>query len=128
MSPKSPGSAVPSPALTAIGLGLLSIAASSVALLAILCAQIVAQRPALQGVMVFHLSKRGELRLWNQPIRPQEVPGLLERAQAQPEAAAPLVVRLVPEAEVPWGVVHAMLQRLRPLTQHRTSILQLQLP
>jgi hypothetical protein len=128
MSPKSPGSAVPSPALTAIGLGLLSIAASSVALLAILCAQIVAQRPALQGVMVFHLSKRGELRLWNQPIRPQEVPGLLERVQAQPEAAAPLVVRLVPEAEVPWGVVHAMLQRLRPLTQHRTSILQLQLP
>ena len=128
MSQKSLGSAVPSPALTAIGLGLLSIAASSVALLAILGAQIVAQRPALQGVMVFHLSKRGELRLWNLPIRPQEVPGLLERAQAQPEAAAPLVVRLVPEAEVPWGVVHAMLQRLRPLTQHRTSILQLQLP
>ena len=128
MSQRSPGFPVPSPALTAIGLGLLSLAASSAALLAILCAQIVAQRPALQGVMVFHLSQRGELRLWNQPIRPQEVPGLLERAQAQSGGPAPLVVRLVPEPEVPWGVIHVMLQRLRPLTQHRTSTLQLQLP
>jgi len=128
MSHRNPACAVPSPALTAIGLGLLSLAASSVALLAILSAQIVAQRPALQGVMVFHLSKRGELRVWNQPIRPQEVPGLLERAQAQSGTAAPLVVRLVPEPEVPWGVVYVMLQRLQPLPQHRATILQLQLP
>jgi hypothetical protein len=128
MSQRHPACVVPSPALTAIGLGLLSIAASSVALLAILSAQIVAQRPGLQGVMVFHLSKRGELRVWNQPIRPQEVPGLLERAQARSGPVAPLVVRLVPEPEVPWGVVHVMLQRLQPLPQHRTTTLQLQLP
>jgi hypothetical protein len=128
MSHQSPGPVVPSTVLTAIGLGLVSTVASGVVLLIIVCAQIVAQRPALEGVMVVHLSQRGELRLWNQPIRPQDMPVLLERALARSGAARPLVVRLVPEPEVPWGVVTVMLQRLRPPADQRGWTLQLQLP
>ena len=118
----------PVPALTAIGFGLLSIMAAGTTLLAILCSQIVAQRPAGQGVLVFHLGKEGELRLWNQPIRPQDVPALLERARLRPKTAQRLVVRLVPDPQVPWGVVNGMLSRLRPPAPRDSWILQLQLP
>ena len=118
----------PVPSLTAIGFGLLSVMATGSTLLAILCSQIVAQRPAGQGVLVFHLGKAGELRLWNQPIRPQDVPALLERARLRSKTAQRLVVRLVPDPLVPWGVVNGMLSRLRPPALRDGWILQLQLP
>jgi|GEM_PF-1085610 len=118
-----------SPEVNAMGLAVLSTMACAIGLMTILLGQIVAQRPALQGVMVVHLSQRGELRLWNQPIHPQELPLVLERLRLrhQTQPAAP-VVRLVPEGEVPWGVVHQMLDRLRPMEARDSWILQLQLP
>lgn len=122
-----PPPAHPVAVLTAIGLGLLSTMAAGMTLLAILVSQIVAQRPAGQGVLVFHLGKEGELRLWNQPIRPQDVPDLLERARLRANTAPRLVVRLVPDPHVPWGVVNGMLSRLRPPASGDSWILQLQL-
>ena len=118
-----------SPEVTAMGLAVLSTMACGIGLMAILLGQIVAQRPALQGVMVVHLSQRGELRLWNQPIHPQQLPLVLERLRLRhrTQPAAP-VVRLVPEGEVPWGVVHQMLDRLRPMEARDSWTLQLQLP
>ncbi len=111
-----------------MGLGLLSTVASGVALLLILMGQIVAQRPAFQGVVVLYLSKRGEVRLWNQPIHPGDLPAVLDHARSQSHPASLLAVRLVPEREVPWGVVNRMLDRLRPVSPQDRWILQLQLP
>ena len=118
----------PSPALTAMGLATLSTLALATTLLSILCSQIVLQRPARQGVMAFHLGRGGELRLWNQPIRPQDVPVLLERARLRSGTAAAVVVRLIPDPDVPWGVVHLMVARLSPPSPQGGWTLQLQLP
>ncbi|MFN9546055.1 MAG: hypothetical protein ACK6AD_03145 [Cyanobacteriota bacterium] len=119
---------MPSPALTAISLVLLSTLATGALLLVLSCAQIVAQRPASRGVLVVHLGKEGGLRLWHQPIRPQEIPVLLERARTRSGTSSPLVVRLIPEPEVPWGAVNVMLNRLRPPMLRPSWTLQLQLP
>jgi hypothetical protein len=120
---------VTSPAFIAMGLGVLSTMACGAGLMTILVGQIVAQRLAVQGVMVVHLSQRGDLRLWNQPIHPQDLPLVLERLRLRRtiHPAVP-VVRLVPEREVPWGVVHQMLDRLRPTEARNSWTLQLQLP
>lgn len=93
-----------------------------------LCTQRIAQQPALQGVMTFHLSRTGELRLWNQPILLQDVPALLQKAQARTSADQPVVVRLIPEAQVSWGLIHRMLIRLQPQPKDRKWVLQLQMP
>jgi hypothetical protein len=122
-----PSSAISSPALTALGLGLLSTTACCVALLATTCERIVAQRPAAEGVLVVGLNRDGDLRLWNQPIRHQDLPEALERARQRSSPSRPLVVRLVPEPLVPWGVVNTMLSRLRP-PMSQSWILQLQMP
>ena len=119
---------LPPTAHTAVGLGLLSTMAMGVVLFTFHCSQIVAQRPASNGVVVFHLGNGGDLRVWNQPIRPQEVPGLLERARRRAGRPAPLIVRLIPGPQVPWGAVNGMLSRLRPTTSHDSWVLQLQLP
>jgi hypothetical protein len=101
-----------------------------VTLLAILGPQIKAQRPAAEGVMVIHLNRQGELRLWNQPIRPEDLPLALERARATARSSpsSPLVVRLVPEPAVHWGGVKALLSRLRPPAGTQGWSLELQLP
>lgn len=124
----SPCPAVAPPALTVLVLGLLSTLATGLALLVILCSQIVAQRPASQGVMELHLGRGGELRLWHQPIRPQDLPRVLERARRSSTSGGPLVVRLVPQPDVPWGVVNGLLARLQPPSAPNSWILQLQLP
>jgi hypothetical protein len=82
----------------------LSATATAAAFLLLVGAQIVAQRPAAEGVLVIHLGRAGELRLWNQPLRPQDLP------------------------VVPWGMVHALLSRLGPTTPQDPWTLQLQLP
>jgi hypothetical protein len=117
-----------SPALTALGLGLLSTAACGMALMAIVCVQIVARRPAADGVLVVHLNQRGELRLWDQPIRAQDLPFALERARSRSTPGKPLIVRLKPEPTVPWGMVTTMLGRLQPPVRRPSWTLQLQLP
>jgi hypothetical protein len=120
--------AVPSSAVDAIGLALVGMALPTFIVWAMVCSQRWAQKPAVDGVMTFHLSGNGDLRLWNQPIRPQDVPSLLERAHARGKGSAPMVVRLIPDPQVPWGVIQVMLSRLRPNPPQQSWILQLELP
>jgi hypothetical protein len=114
--------------LDALALGGLGVMLAGFGLWITVCTQRIAQQPALKGVMTFHLSRTGELRLWNQPILLQEVPALLQKAQVRSSADQPVVVRLIPDAQVSWGVIHRMLNRLQPHPHERNWILQLQLP
>jgi hypothetical protein len=114
--------------LDGISLALLSTTCTAVAVWGILTSQKVAQKPAAEGTLTFHLSRHGDLRLWNQPIRSEDVLGLLERAKARSKGPPPLVVRLIPDPQVPWGVIHRMLSRLQPTSPQGSWILQLQLP
>lgn len=120
--------AVFSTALDALGLALVGMALPTFIVWAMVCSQRWAQKPAFDGVMTFHLGRSGDLRLWNQPIRLQDVPSLLERAHARGKGSVPMVVRLIPDPQVPWGVIHGMLSRLRPNPPQQSWILQLQLP
>ena len=128
MSRTGQASGPPAPSITGLGLCVLSTTACGVGLATILLGQVVAQRPAARGVMVVHLSQSGDLRLWNQPIAAQDVPRALDELRRRRTAGAASVVRLVPEREVPWGVVQQMLQRLRPTKARDPWTLQLQLP
>ncbi|MFN9058055.1 MAG: hypothetical protein ACK5W5_13900 [Cyanobacteriota bacterium] len=114
--------------LDGIALALLSTTLTLVALWMILCVQKVAQQPAAAGIMTVRLDRQGGLRLWNQPIRSQELDGLCADAEARTRGSAPLIVRLIPDPQVPWGVIHRMLSRLQPSEPQRSWILQLQLP
>jgi hypothetical protein len=119
---------VPFSKLDGLAFGFLSLTAIASTLVVLICSQIAAQRPANQGVMTVHLGKRGELRLWNQSIRPQELPLILDRAHQHSPGPSPLVIRLIPDPEVPWGVVQLMLARLQPRQPLPRWRLQLQLP
>lgn len=114
--------------LEAVWLCMASVLMLSAALWGNLISQKIAQRPGQQGVLTFHLSKRGDLRLWNQTILPQEIPLILQRLEARSSQARMPVVRLIPDSEVPWGVVQGILSRLQPDRKDRRWILQLQLP
>jgi biopolymer transport protein ExbD len=83
-----------------------------------------AQRTALEGVIALHLDAQGQLRVWNQPIRPQDLGPLLRRAQATGTLATAPVLRLIPDAGVPWGVVQQLVSRL----ENNGLDLELQLP
>lgn len=114
--------------LDGLALGGLSVVFAGFGLWITLCTQRMAQQPAQHGVMAFHLSRTGDLRLWNQPILPQEVPALLQKARARSSEDKPVVVRLIPDSQVTWGLIHRMLIRLQPQPQDRNWVLQLQLP
>lgn len=112
----------------ALGLTFLSMLLVAVGHLATMIPQTMAQRPAHQGVLAVHLSSTGDLRLWNQPVLPQDLPRLLHRAQERFSPPGELVVRLIPDGQVPWGVIQGMLTRLQPNREDRRWVLQLQLP
>lgn len=111
-----------------LGLCFLSMLLGAAGHLATMIPQQIAQRPAHQGVLAVHLTSTGDLRLWNQPILPQDLPRLLHRAQEHSFSKGVLVVRLIPDGEVPWGVIQGMLPRLQPNREDRRWVLQLQLP
>ena len=112
----------------ALGLCSLSAVLTAFGIWITLSSQTIARQPAVNGVLTIHLSRTGALRLWNQPILPQELPMLLKKAHARSLSEKRVVVRLVPDALVPWGVIHRMLIRLQPGPPDRDWILQLQLP
>lgn len=114
-----------SPSLDGLALALISSALSVFSLWMVVFPQGIARKPAAEGVLSLHLGQRGDLRLWNQPIRPQDLPALLEKAKAK--HSSDLTIRLIPEHQVPWGVVNVMLTRLQPDTPQSWT-LQLQLP
>lgn len=107
--------------LNAPCLGLLTVLLALAGLLLVLVPQRMAQRPARSGVIVIHLERSGGLRLWHQPIREAELFPLLERAVRDRRGAT---LRLVSDAEVPWGRVQAIADRARAFPYP----LELQLP
>jgi hypothetical protein len=125
---ESRGSGQRSLMLDALGLSLLSAVLAAFGIWTSLTSQSIAQQPALRGVMTIHLSRTGALRLWNQPILPQDLPMLLQKAHARSTSEQRVVVRLIPDPQVPWGVIHRMLTRLQPNPKDRNWVLQLQLP
>jgi biopolymer transport protein ExbD len=110
--------------LDSIALGLLSVALCATCLALVVIPQRLAQRPAAEGVIALHLDAQGQLRVWNQPIRPQDLAPLLTRAKAPAPLPSGPILRLIPDAGVPWGVVQQLVSRL----EKNGLELELQLP
>lgn len=108
-------------ALEAAGLGLWAVALALAGLACLLVPQRLAQRPASRGVMTIHVNRVGALRVWNQPIAAASLQDLLQRAERRSPGVR---IRLVPEADVPWGQVQALVERLEAPQRN----LELQLP
>ena len=109
------------PALDAVALGLWAAALGLVGLACLLVPQRIAQRPAQRGVMTIHISRDGALRVWNQPIAPASLQGLLQRAERHSPGVR---IRLVPAGDVRWGMVQTLVERLEAPKRN----LELQLP
>jgi len=109
------------PPFEALLLGSLTVTLALAGLLLVLVPQRIAQRPGRAGVIVVHLERRGGVRLWNQPIAEASLYPILLRASRE---RRPLRLRLVSDAEVPWGRVEAIAAQVRGLPLP----LELQLP
>lgn len=116
-----------------LGLSLVGAALAVLAAAVVVLPQRLAQRPGGEGVLALHLDAAGTLRLWNRPIRAQELLELLNRQAGEqdrlssrqsqadttasgggarpgtpasgPSTPAGAVLRLIPDAGVPWGIV-----------------------
>lgn len=106
----------PSRWLDGLGLSLVAGSLSVVAAAVVVLPQRLAQRPGSAGVLAVHLDAAGTLRLWNRPITARELLEVLAQrgAEASRSAGVPrsgaapqgrAVVRLIPDPEVPWGIV-----------------------
>ena len=102
-------------------LGLLGTAVGLFSLALLLLPQQLAQAPAHRGLVVLHLEADGSLRLWNRPVSPQQLPGLLREAG---RLNAGVHVRLIPSPTTPWGLV----QRFLPLLEVSAIPFEIQLP
>ena len=103
--------------LDALGLALMGSALAALTLALVVIPQRIAQRPSSEGVLTLRVDSGGGLRAWNQPIRPQDLPALLDAARGRR-------LRLLPDAGVPWGTVKGLVARLET-----TGLpLELQLP
>jgi biopolymer transport protein ExbD len=110
--------------LDSVAMGLLSITLCASCLALVVIPQRLAQRAAAEGVIALHLDAQGQLRVWNQPIRPQDLAPLLTRAKVPAPLPSSPVLRLIPDAGVPWGVVQQLVTRL----ENSGLELELQLP
>ena len=104
--------------LAAVGAGLAAITTALVVV-----PQRIAQRPAQRGVLALNLDPHGQLRLWNRPVRPQELAELLADSKDKGHQRHG-VLRLIPDPAVPWGVVRQAATAL----QSSGMPLELQLP
>ncbi|MBW4529055.1 MAG: hypothetical protein KME02_00065 [Aphanothece saxicola GSE-SYN-MK-01-06B] len=107
--------------LDALALGAMATGLALLTLALVLVPQRLAQRPASQGVVSLHLAADGQVRLWNQPVPSGQLVGVLQRLEAGPGRPT---LRLVPNRDVPWGVV----QRLMGQLGRSDLPLELQLP
>lgn len=105
----------------ALGLSLVSTALTALAVGVVVLPQRLAQQPAGEGVLAVHLDAGGTLRLWNRPIRARELleslqrppqplgrrPGVGQTRSEQEAVVVPAgtVLRLIPDPDVPWGIV-----------------------
>ncbi len=110
--------------LDSVALGLVCVALCATCLSLVVIPQRLAQRVAQEGVIALHLDAQGQLRVWNQPIRPQDLAPLLLRAKSAEQLPTAPVLRLIPDAGVPWGVVQQLISRL----ENNGMELELQLP
>jgi len=107
--------------LDGLGLASTAVALALASLTLLMLPQRLAQRPARSGILLLRLDSRGQLWLWNQPLRPQQLPPLLVRAaRHRPQAR----LRLQPDPQVPWGDVEALARSL----QASPLPLEIQLP
>jgi hypothetical protein len=96
-----------------IAMGAMAAALAAAGLALVLLPQRLAQRPAAQGVVALAVDAAGGLRVWNQPIRPHDLPALLEQARRRQSGREGAVrLRLVPDRDVPWGTVQGLIGRL----------------
>ncbi|MEA5392563.1 hypothetical protein VB738_14965 [Cyanobium gracile UHCC 0139] len=108
-------------ALDAVALGAMATALALLSLALVLVPQRLAQRPASQGIVSLHLGADGRLRLWNQPVPSAQLAAVLQGLEA---SRGRPTVRLIPDADVPWGSVQRLMERLG-----RSDLpLELQLP
>jgi hypothetical protein len=108
-------------AMNAAAVGLWAVALALAGMACLLLPQRIAQRPAARGVMTIQVNRAGALRVWNQPIATASLQGLLQRAEGRSPGVR---IRLVPDADVPWGMVQALVERLEAPKRN----LELQLP
>jgi len=112
--------------LDVLGLALMGSALAVLTLALVVIPQRIAQRPSGEGVLTLRVDSGGGLRAWNQPIRPQDLPALLDAARSRRRGSdgEGVRLRLVPDAGVPWGTVKGLVARLET-----TGLpLELQLP
>lgn len=108
-------------AMDAAAVGFCAVALALVGVACLLMPQRLAQRPAARGVMTIQMNRAGALRVWNQPIATGSLQGLLQRAERRSPGVR---IRLVPAADVPWGMVQTLVERLEAPKRN----LELQLP
>jgi hypothetical protein len=108
-------------AIDAAAVGLWAVALALVGVACLLVPQRIAQRPAARGVLTIQMNRAGALRVWNQPIATGSLQGLLQRAESHSPGVR---IRLVPDADVPWGMVQTLVGRLEAPKRN----LELQLP
>ncbi|MCP9932082.1 hypothetical protein KBY82_14970 [Cyanobium sp. AMD-g] len=109
------------PSLDVLALGTMATGLALLSLALILVPQRLAQRPASQGIVSLRLAADGQLRLWNQPVPRGQLIPVLQRLEAGPGSPT---LRLVPDRDVPWGVVQGLMGQLG-----RSDLpLELQLP
>jgi hypothetical protein len=94
--------------IDSIALGLMALALCGLSLSLLIVPQRIAQRTARHGVISLRVDSAGQMRVWNQPIRPQDLPDLLRRASHRSDVR----LRLVPDAALPWGTVQQLVGRL----------------
>jgi biopolymer transport protein ExbD len=105
----------------ACALGAMGAALALLTLALLLVPQRLAQRPASQGIVSLRLARDGQLRLWNQSIQAGPLITVLRGMDA---TVGRPTVRLIPDADVPWGSVQRLVGQL-----NRTGLpLELQLP
>jgi biopolymer transport protein ExbD len=107
---RASGPAVAQPhAIEALALGLMGTALVLLTLALSVVPQRLAQRPASAGVILLRLDSRGQLRLWNHAVAPQQLTAVLKRLAQQ---RSDLRLRLVSDPQVPWGAVQQLVARL----------------
>lgn len=126
MIDRPPGGVTARALIDTLGLGLMGTALAVFTVALVVIPQRIAQRPSSEGVLTLRVDGGGGLRAWNQPIRPQDLPALLDAARSRSRGgdAQGVRLRLVPDAAVPWGTVTGLVARLEA-----TGLpLELQLP
>jgi biopolymer transport protein ExbD len=111
------------PLLDGLGLALVGAGLTVLTTALVVVPQRIAQRPAQRGVLALYVDPAGQLRLWNRLVRAQEVAELLAASKDHPQQGQ-AVLRLIPDAAVPWGVVRQAAAAL----ETSGAPLELQLP